>query len=110
MNLIPKPKPIEGEVVDNKLWRVIPQPDGYDATLELESIEKAWSEVDGSGGRPAYKAYITWDGCCHLWLLGLAEKDDDYLHLDDIDSLINHLVELRERGKKQFNNEWWPNE
>ena len=68
---------------------------------EMEDPESRW-----------YKASVKWDGCVHFnryynTPMSFEEdhkdgKDVDYMHICDLDQLIDRLTELRDKAKAYF--------
>lgn len=58
---------------------------------------------------------LKWDGSIdyRLGANGIKPSEDptseenDYIHISDIDDFIAKLQEIKEYGKKHFNNEYW---
>jgi hypothetical protein len=58
---------------------------------------------------------LKWDGCVdyRIGFNGVKASEDNtgensqYIHICDIDEMIEKLQALKEYGKKHFNNEYW---
>ena len=87
------------EVLDPTLF-IVDREATNDSWLELNSVEQIQLE-DGTT-KPRYNFVAKWNGCCHLYINYEIPEDNDYLHTDELDDLINHLIELRDRAKKHY--------
>ena len=86
------------------------------ALIQRNKDEGSTTLVDKERG---FKAMVKFDGCIHLNTSNIVEWDDedeesvfndennsDYVHICDIDRMINFLTELREQAKLHFGSNW----
>jgi hypothetical protein len=82
-------------------WEKMCVDDSY--RLELKDRDGWWSAI------------VKWDGCIHFYRYHNEPMKDhgenvgdmvDYLHICDIDELINGLQELKARAIGKFGNDW----
>jgi len=77
-----------------------------------EKTTEAWLELelrDGANGNevPSYKIEVRSDGCIHLRRYYNGGYDEpDYLHICDIDEVIELLQAVKEKAEEHFGKEW----
>lgn len=91
--------------------------------IEDHWIDLIWQDGSEENDERWMEASVKWDGCIHFRTAGNIpfskdygdsnsterEKNgasDDYIHICDIDILINQLLELKKKAIAHFGEEW----
>ena len=97
----PEPPKEETQAEANAFWAVVE-----------ELTEDHWLEVVDPEGY--YEAVVKWDGCVHLYMhdspIGEDDEGEDggteYLHICELDELIDRLQALKEIALQHFKGNW----